>query len=74
SKWSRSYSLIKTTTIVTPEARSVGDALRKLDAKQLINSDFISHIRSLGESPIFVLDGKTNECVHCETVEFYPRK
>ncbi|CAG8782031.1 687_t:CDS:2, partial [Cetraspora pellucida] len=22
--------------------------------------------RSLGESPIFVLDEKTNECVHCE--------
>ncbi|CAG8725165.1 1464_t:CDS:2, partial [Cetraspora pellucida] len=26
------------------------------------------------ESTIFVLDGKTNECVHCETVELYPRK
>ncbi|CAG8837354.1 7826_t:CDS:2, partial [Cetraspora pellucida] len=33
SKWSRSYSPIKRITIVTPEARSVGDALRKLDAK-----------------------------------------
>ncbi|CAG8592533.1 23704_t:CDS:10 [Cetraspora pellucida] len=53
---------------------------------KLINSDFIPiygdvvsniHLdkvldvhRSLGESPIFVLD----ECVHCETVELYPRK
>ncbi|RIB09851.1 nucleotide-diphospho-sugar transferase [Gigaspora rosea] len=115
SKWSRSYSPIKIITIVTPEARSVGDALRELDAKQLIDSDFIlisgdvvSNIqlekvldahrarksvdsnaimtmvvkeaspfhrtRSLGESPIFVLDTKTNECVHCESVELYPRK
>ncbi|CAG8839227.1 16534_t:CDS:1, partial [Cetraspora pellucida] len=24
--------------------------------------------------PIFVLDGKTNECVHCEIVELYPHK
>ncbi|CAG8513002.1 5446_t:CDS:10 [Racocetra fulgida] len=72
------------------ETRSVGDALRELDAKQLINSDFIliygdvvSNIhlnkvldahRSLGESPIFVIDGKTNECVHCESVDLYPRK
>ncbi|CAG8786163.1 14276_t:CDS:10 [Dentiscutata erythropus] len=115
SKWSRSYFPIRIITIVTPEARSVGDALRELDAKQLINSDFIlingdvvSNIhlekvleahrdrksvdgntimtmvvkeaspfhrtRSLGESPIFVLDTKTNECVHCESVELYPRK
>ncbi|CAG8726570.1 24086_t:CDS:2 [Cetraspora pellucida] len=33
SKWSRSYSPIKIITIVTPEARSAGDALRKLDEK-----------------------------------------
>ncbi|CAG8832241.1 9787_t:CDS:2, partial [Cetraspora pellucida] len=26
------------------------------------------------ESPICVLDGKTNEYIHCETVELYPRK
>ncbi|RHZ90112.1 hypothetical protein Glove_8g20 [Diversispora epigaea] len=115
SKWNRSYSPIKIITIVTPEARSVGDALRELDAKQLINSDFIlisgdvvSNIhlekvieahrmrkandknaimtmvvkeaspfhrtRALGESSIFVLDVKTNECVHYESVETYPRK
>ncbi|CAI2199571.1 5832_t:CDS:2, partial [Funneliformis geosporum] len=95
--------------------RSVGDALRELDSKQLINSDFIlisgdvvSNIhlkqvldahrarkntdknaimtmvvkeaspfhrtRALGESSIFVLDGKTQECVHYESVELYPRK
>ncbi|CAG8761100.1 21870_t:CDS:2, partial [Cetraspora pellucida] len=53
SKLSRSYSPIKIITIITPEARAVGDALRKLDAKN---------------------NGKTNECVHCETVELYPRK
>ncbi|CAG8752601.1 17128_t:CDS:2 [Cetraspora pellucida] len=29
---------------------------------------------NLCESPIYVLDGKINECVHCETVEVYPRK
>ncbi|CAG8839831.1 23499_t:CDS:1, partial [Cetraspora pellucida] len=28
---------------------------------------------SSGESPIFVLDGKTSECFHCETVELYPQ-
>ncbi|CAG8640754.1 17658_t:CDS:10, partial [Cetraspora pellucida] len=111
SKWSRSYSPIKIITNVTPEARSVEDAMRKLDAKQLINSDFILiyfdvvsnihldkvldahrarksvdnnaimtmlkkqvHFTGQGESPIFVLDRKTNECVHCETVELYLRK
>ncbi|CAG8768896.1 17286_t:CDS:2, partial [Cetraspora pellucida] len=99
---SRSYSSIKIITIVTPETRSVGDALRKLDAKQLINSDFIliyfdvSNIhldkgsksvdnyaimsmvvkegRSSGESPIFVLDGKTSECVHCEALELSAKR
>ncbi|CAG8591404.1 4095_t:CDS:2 [Cetraspora pellucida] len=58
-------------TIVTPEAHSVGDA------KQLINSYTLKkqvHFTGQGESPIFVLDGKTNECVHCETVELCPRK
>ncbi|CAG8467593.1 10218_t:CDS:10 [Diversispora eburnea] len=87
-------------------SRSVGDALRELDAKQLISSDFIlisgdvvSNIhleknaeserqkynhdneasplhrtRALGESSIFVLDVKTNECVHFESIETYPRK
>ncbi|CAG8532351.1 1214_t:CDS:10 [Funneliformis caledonium] len=115
SKWNRSYSPFKIITIVTPEARSVGDALRELDSKQLINSDFIlisgdvvSNIhlkqvldahrarkntdknaimtmvvkeaspfhrsRALGESSIFVLDGKSQECVHYESVELYPRK
>ncbi|CAG8489315.1 21226_t:CDS:2 [Cetraspora pellucida] len=68
SKWSRSYSPIKIITIVTPEARSVGDALRKLDLKKQV------HFTGQGESPIFVLDWKTNECFHCETVELYPRK
>ncbi|CAG8708433.1 13203_t:CDS:2, partial [Cetraspora pellucida] len=32
------------------------------------------HLTGQGESTIFVLDGKTNECVYCETVELYPRK
>ena len=41
SRWDRSYSPFKIIIIVTPEARSVGDVLRELDAKQLINSDFI---------------------------------
>ncbi|CAG8439895.1 7381_t:CDS:10 [Ambispora gerdemannii] len=115
SKWNRSYSAIKITTIITPEARSVGDVLRELDAKQLISSDFIlvtgdvvSNInleqvlaahrdrklvdknaimtmvvkeasllhrtRTISDSSIFVLDGQTNECVHYEAVEIFPRK
>ena len=41
SKWNRLYSPFKIITNVTPEARSVGDVLRELDAKQLISSDFI---------------------------------
>ncbi|CAG8451819.1 3532_t:CDS:10 [Ambispora leptoticha] len=115
SKWNRPHSPIKITTIITPEARSVGDVLRELDAKQLIDSDFIlvcgdvvSNInleqvleahrerklvdknaimtmvvkeaspfhrtRAFSESSIFVLDGQTNECVHYEAVEIFPRK
>ncbi|CAB4389510.1 unnamed protein product [Rhizophagus irregularis] len=115
SKWNRSHSPFKIIPIVTPEARSIGDVLRELDAKQLISSDFIlisgdvvSNIhldkildahrtrknidknlimtmvvkeaspfhrtRSLGESSIFVLDGKTQECVHYESAELYPHK
>ncbi|KAG9291448.1 hypothetical protein G9A89_021867 [Geosiphon pyriformis] len=90
SKWALAYSPIKIIPIVTPEARSVGDALRELDTKQLIDSDFIlvsgdmvSNIhleqileahRSIGESSIFVLDSETNECVHYEAVEAFPRK
>jgi len=41
SKWAQSNSGLKITPIVSPEARSVGDALRDLDAKQIITSDFI---------------------------------
>ncbi|CAG8443520.1 6183_t:CDS:10 [Acaulospora morrowiae] len=115
SKWSRSYSPLEIITILAREARSVGDVLRELDAKQFINSDFIlmsgdvvSNInlekvldahrmrkstdknaimtmvtkeaspfhrtRAMGESSIFVLDAKTNECVHYESVEAFPRK
>ncbi|CAG8733574.1 2809_t:CDS:10 [Cetraspora pellucida] len=82
------YEIIKDyiNTIATSEARSVGDALRELDAKQLINSDLIliygdvvSNIhldKVFSELKCFInlLDGKTNKCVHCETVELYPRK
>ncbi|KDQ18101.1 hypothetical protein BOTBODRAFT_52900 [Botryobasidium botryosum FD-172 SS1] len=41
SKWAKSTSGLSITPIVSPEARSVGDALRDLDAKQIITSDFI---------------------------------
>lgn len=32
---------VRITVISTPEARSIGDALRELDAKQLIRGDFV---------------------------------
>ena len=41
SPWSSPNSRIKITSIVTPEARSVGDVMRELDSKQIITSDFI---------------------------------
>ncbi|BFZ60833.1 translation initiation factor eIF-2B epsilon subunit, GEF [Saitoella coloradoensis] len=41
SKWALSSSPFTVHTIVSPESMSVGDALRELDAKQLITSDFV---------------------------------
>src|SRR6185369_3022171 len=41
SKWNRPYSPLKITTIVIPTALSVGDALREVDNRHLISSDFI---------------------------------
>lgn len=41
SKWSTSYVPFKLTTIELPNSSSVGDALRDLDSRSLIKSDFI---------------------------------
>lgn len=41
SRWSGPSSPFKVVPIVTPESLSLGDAMRELDAKQLITSDFI---------------------------------
>jgi translation initiation factor eIF-2B subunit epsilon len=41
SKYHHPNSGIKVIPIVSPEARSLGDAMRELDARQLITSDFI---------------------------------
>lgn len=41
SKWSQSSSPFEVQFIPTPDSMSAGDAMRELDAKQLITSDFI---------------------------------
>ncbi|KAF8682647.1 Nucleotide-diphospho-sugar transferase [Rhizoctonia solani] len=41
SQWSKPNSGMAVTTIVSREARSVGDAMRELDAKQVLTSDFV---------------------------------
>ncbi|KAJ3262107.1 hypothetical protein HK103_003950 [Boothiomyces macroporosus] len=99
--------------IVSQELRSMGDVLRDMDAKQILQSDFIlmsgdvvSNVnlaplveehkkrkladknlimtlvtkqasanhptRSKAEEELFVLDTKTNECVHYEAYRRYP--
>ncbi|EEB07383.1 translation initiation factor eIF2B epsilon subunit [Schizosaccharomyces japonicus yFS275] len=110
SKWNTSASPFKVYTIVSRESLSVGDALRELDAKQLITSDFIlvsgdvvsnvpladvlakhrarrevdknsimtmvvreaspyHRTRAQSESSVFVIDKKTQQCVHYEANE-----
>ncbi|QRW00751.1 translation initiation factor eIF-2B epsilon subunit [Ceratobasidium sp. AG-Ba] len=41
SQWTKPGSGMSVTTIVSREARSVGDAMRELDAKQILTSDFL---------------------------------
>ncbi|KAB5596467.1 Translation initiation factor eIF-2B epsilon subunit [Ceratobasidium theobromae] len=41
SQWSKPGSAMSITTIVSREAQSVGDAMRELDAKQILTSDFV---------------------------------
>ncbi|KAG8970882.1 hypothetical protein FRC03_000100, partial [Tulasnella sp. 419] len=41
SRWSRPNSGLKIVPIFSGEARSVGDAMRELDTKQIISSDFV---------------------------------
>jgi hypothetical protein len=41
SKWSKSRTTLKIHTILAPSAHGVGDVLRELDAKSLIQTDFI---------------------------------
>ncbi|CAG8537382.1 338_t:CDS:10 [Paraglomus occultum] len=115
SKWNRPYSPLKITTIVTPTALSVGDALREVDNRHLISSDFIlvsgdvvsnvqldkalelhrarratdkdsimtmvlkeaspfHRTRALGESSIFVIDEKTDECLYYDSLKLFPRR
>ncbi|KAJ1561139.1 hypothetical protein HK405_004814 [Cladochytrium tenue] len=87
SRWAKS-TLPKVSTFVSQELRSVGDALRDLDAKQVLKSDFIlvsgdivssmnlqdalEAHRSRGEEGIYVLDSSTKQCVQYESV--FPRK
>ncbi|KAI8372229.1 hypothetical protein EDC96DRAFT_500354 [Choanephora cucurbitarum] len=41
SEWTKPDSRLEVKVVATPECMSVGDALRELDARQLISSDFI---------------------------------
>ncbi|KAK9448360.1 nucleotide-diphospho-sugar transferase [Limtongia smithiae] len=110
SRWSSASSPFSVETILSPESMSVGDAMRDLDAKGLITSDFLlvsgdivcnvpfekvlaehrerrqkdknaimtmvlreasplHRTRARAESAIFVLDEKTNQCVHYEEIK-----
>lgn len=115
SRWVKSTLPPKIHTIATQECYSVGDALRELDAKQLLRGDFIlvsgdvisnvkldaileehkkrretdkncimtmvlkkasptHRLRAQGEESLYILDSKTNQCIHCEPLELYPQK
>jgi translation initiation factor eIF-2B subunit epsilon len=41
SKWGKKTSLMEVQVLVSQECHSVGDALRELDAKQIVSGDFI---------------------------------
>lgn len=41
SEWMKPNSRLSVKIVATPECMSVGDALRELDARQLITTDFI---------------------------------
>ncbi len=41
SKWGGDSSPMEVTTVVSEDCLSVGDALRDIDAKSLIQSDFV---------------------------------
>ncbi|KAI8927304.1 nucleotide-diphospho-sugar transferase [Entophlyctis helioformis] len=114
SRWGKSV-LPTVSVIVSQQLRSMGDVLRDLDAKQVLESDFVlvsgdvvSNVnltaaieehkarrlkdknaimtmlmrqaspnhptRTRGEEELFVLDAKTNECVHYESSARYPVK
>ncbi|KAJ3274956.1 hypothetical protein HDV01_001820 [Terramyces sp. JEL0728] len=114
SRWGKSV-LPTVEIIVSQELRSMGDVLRDMDAKQILQSDFIlmsgdvvSNVnleplvkehklrkstdknlimtlitkqassnhptRSKAEEELFVLDTKTNECVHYEAYRRYPAR
>jgi len=115
SRWVKSSLPPKIHTIAMQECYSVGDALRELDAKQLLRGDFIlvsgdvisnvkldtileehktrrkndkdcimtmvlkkasptHRLRAQGEESLYILDSKTNQCIHCEPLELYPQK
>ncbi|OUM69469.1 hypothetical protein PIROE2DRAFT_35550, partial [Piromyces sp. E2] len=115
SRWVKSSLPPKIHTIAMQECYSVGDAIRELDAKQLLRGDFIlvsgdvisnvsldtileehkkrretdkncimtmvlkqaspnHRLRAQGEESLYILDSKTNQCVHCEPLELYPQK
>ncbi|RKP23509.1 nucleotide-diphospho-sugar transferase, partial [Syncephalis pseudoplumigaleata] len=115
SKWGKKTSLMEVVPIVSQECYSVGDALRELDAKQFLDSDFIlvhgdlvanfsletalaehrlrktrdknaimtmvlksasplHNTRDISSASVFALDAGSNACVHCETLDVFPRK
>ena len=41
SKWNLPWSPFKITTIISPESRSIGDAMRDIDNRGIINGDFV---------------------------------
>ncbi|RKP04784.1 nucleotide-diphospho-sugar transferase [Thamnocephalis sphaerospora] len=114
-KWGKKNSRMEVQTIVSQECYSIGDAMRELDAKQIIGGDFIlvsgdlvanfsleealkAHrarkttdknaimtmvlrsaspmhkTRDLSSAALFALDAQSNECVHFETLDAFPRK
>jgi translation initiation factor eIF-2B subunit epsilon len=64
SKWSKSMSpLVK--TVVSQELRSMGDALRELDTKQLLQNDFVlmtgDVVSNINLAPILALHNERKQ-------------
>ncbi|OZJ02026.1 hypothetical protein BZG36_05388, partial [Bifiguratus adelaidae] len=114
SRWNRRNAPFSIEVVEASEARSVGDAIREADGRQIISGDFIllnadtvSNIdlrpileehrnrkssdrntimtmifkeasathpaRSKSDSSVFFLDAQSNQCLHYEQLQYFPK-